>query len=376
MTEYSSASSTQSRDWSPPGPGYAEALLPERPDRARGLRLAALIVVAYVGATMAVWPDARRSPLELTLLHPLFRVLMSVGVMPPVLAAMLYRIRLGGPAATSWPEALRRTWADGWLTHRLFHYFIVALLLPLFFWCFAAWKSHIPPFTWDVTLAEWDRALHGTDPWRLLPLRPLLTVPLEGAYWSWRLLFLGLVAWQGWTGTAHEKGRFWLAFVLTWILLGTVLASLIPSAGPCYYLFVAHSPRYVSLLTYLGEVDRAHGTELLDLQRGLWAATAQGRIVWGAGVSAFPSLHVALPVLATCAAWRRFRPLAWAFALFSAVILIGSVHTGWHYAVDGYASLVLVPMIWWLAGRLATPHVRIEPREVITEGASNPTRST
>jgi hypothetical protein len=376
MSEHSGASPTLSRNWSLAGPDYAEAPQPEHPDRARGLRLVALITVAYVGATMAVWPDARRPPLELTLLHPLFRVLMSVGVMPVVLAAMLYRIRLGGRAATSWPEALRRTWADGWLTHRLLHYIIVALLLPLFFWCFAAWKSHILPFTWDVTLAEWDRALHGTDPWRLLPLRPLLTVGLEGAYWSWRLLFLGLVAWQGWTGTAHEKGRFWLAFVLMWILLGTVLASLIPSAGPCYYLLVAHSPRYVSLLTYLGGVDRAHGTELIDLQHGLWAATAQGRIVFGAGVSAFPSLHVALPLLATCAAWHRFRPLAWAFALFSAVILIGSVHTGWHYAVDGYASLLLVPMIWWLAGRLATPHVRIEPREVTTEGAANPTRST
>jgi hypothetical protein len=336
----------------------AELRLSRYPESARGLYLAAFLTVAYVVVTMVVWPDARRPLLELTLVHPLFQVLLSVGVMPIVLAAMLYRIRLGGPAAASWPEALRRTWADGWLTHRLLQYIVIALLLPLFFWSFAAWKTHIPPFTWDARLSGWDRALHGTDPWRLLPSSPLLTVGLEGAYWSWRLLFLGLVAWQGWTGTAHEKGRFWLAFVLMWILLGTVVATLMASAGPCYYLLVAHSPRYGPLLGYLGQVDQAHGTELLELQHGLWAATTQGQIVFGAGVSAFPSLHVALPVLATCAAWNRFRPLAWTFAVLTGVILVASVHTGWHYAVDGYASLLLVPMIWWAARRLSTTIAR------------------
>ncbi|MER8866395.1 hypothetical protein NKI19_22205 [Mesorhizobium sp. M0751] len=34
------------------------------------------------------------------------------------------------------------------------------------------------------------------------------------------------------------------------------------------------------------------------------------------------------------------------------LILYGSVFTGWHYAVDGYASIVVVSVIWWATGRL------------------------
>jgi hypothetical protein len=172
-------------------------------------------------------------------------------------------------------------------------------------------------------------------------------------YWTWRILYLGLVAWQGWTGTPAQRGRFWLAFVLTWILLGTVLASLIPSAGPCYFQLVTGDPHYVPLLRYLTEIDRTYGTGLLELQHGLWVMTERGRIVFGAGVSAFPSLHVALPTLAACAAWNRSRPLAWGFIAFTALTIVASVALGWHYAVDGYAAVLLVPPIWWLAGRLS-----------------------
>ena len=61
-------------------------------------------------------------------------------------------------------------------------------------------------------------------------------------------------------------------------------------------------------------------------------------------------MHVAMAALIAIAAWkvsRRLGALAWAFAL---LILVGSVQLGWHYAVDGYLSLLLVPPIWLLAG--------------------------
>ena len=40
------------------------------------------------------------------------------------------------------------------------------------------------------------------------------------------------------------------------------------------------------------------------------------------------------------------------FALYGLIILLGSVHLGWHYAVDGYVSILAVPMLWWLSGVL------------------------
>ena len=50
--------------------------------------------------------------------------------------------------------------------------------------------------------------------------------------------------------------------------------------------------------------------------------------------------------------WRRSRWLGWVFTAFASVVLVGSVHLGWHYAVDGYLSIVATLAIWWLVGAL------------------------
>jgi hypothetical protein len=42
--------------------------------------------------------------------------------------------------------------------------------------------------------------------------------------------------------------------------------------------------------------------------------------------------------------------LMWTAAGFCAVILFGSVHLGWHYAVDGYFSIIATVAIWKIVG--------------------------
>lgn len=70
------------------------------------------------------------------------------------------------------------------------------------------------------------------------------------------------------------------------------------------------------------------------------------------GISAMPSIHVAIAVAA--ALWiQRYRVkvltlVGWTYA---AAIYIGSIHLGWHYATDGLVSAPLVLLVWWLAGK-------------------------
>jgi drug/metabolite transporter (DMT)-like permease len=53
-------------------------------------------------------------------------------------------------------------------------------------------------------------------------------------------------------------------------------------------------------------------------------------------------------------AWKIDRRLGWAFTVFTALIFVGSIWLGWHYAADGVAGLLLAATFWLAAGRMAT----------------------
>ncbi len=217
------------------------------------------------------------------------------------------------------------------LSARLRDFLVAVILLPAFFWAFAWAKTTvIPPFTWDVRLAALDFWLHGTDAYRLLPRSPAVLTTLDRVYSLWHVAHIALIGWIASRPVAFERYRAWLAYVLTWVGLGVVLASLVASAGPIY------TSQYTDVFPRTWA------------QAFLWDSMTRGKVFVGAGVSAFPSLHVALPVLGACLTWRSARWLAVAWLVFAVVILWGSISLGWHWAVDGYASFLLVPVIWRL----------------------------
>jgi hypothetical protein len=37
--------------------------------------------------------------------------------------------------------------------------------------------------------------------------------------------------------------------------------------------------------------------------------------------------------------------------VFAAAIMIGSVHLGWHYAIDGYVGGLVATALWYATGR-------------------------
>jgi hypothetical protein len=59
-----------------------------------------------------------------------------------------------------------------------------------------------------------------------------------------------------------------------------------------------------------------------------------------------------MAVLIACAGAKLDRRLGTALAAFAAVIVVGSVHLGWHYAVGSYYAVVSSLALWWAAGRI------------------------
>lgn len=235
-------------------------------------------------------------------------------------------------------------------------------LLGVFMNTFVGFKRAIPkiqPFMWDVDFMRLDAFLHGGQhPWEILhPFlsHPGLTNVIDLLYYLWFPIHLiGLTAIV-WGSTRAARTRFLMGFCLVWIVLGTALAILFSSAGPCYFgLVVADVTNpYVSLMAYLESVDRTHGLIALQIQHILWQGYVQGTThVLIEGISAMPSLHIALPILYAQATWRIHRALGVGFLIFTIIMLIGSVHLAWHYAIDGYLSILLVPAVWWVSGRI------------------------
>lgn len=222
-------------------------------------------------------------------------------------------------------------------------------------------KSAIPqivPFTWDEAFMRADRLLHGgRHPWEWM--QPLLGSPaatefLDTTYHLWFVLVYVGLFWQAFSRRDPVlRQQFLLSFVLVWALVGNLLATLLSSAGPCYFRLVSgQSDPYAPLLQYLAAIHGdGHRLQALTLQAGLWQSHRTGGVGFGSGISAMPSVHNAMVWLLVFVCWRTHRALGIALAAFAALIFIGSVHLAWHYAVDTYVAILLTALIWTLVGR-------------------------
>ena len=240
----------------------------------------------------------------------------------------------------------------------------VMLILPFFGATFTNLKVLIPaivPFGWDPTFAEWDRLLHGGyHPWEIL--QPLLGYPyatalINAVYHLWFFLAYGVICWQiASTDRPRLRMQYLLTFVLVWAVIGNIAAMLLSSAGPVYFGRVTGLPDpYAPLMTYLHHASAVAPVPALHVQDMLWKLYELHGLAVGGGISAMPSLHVAIAVSFVLLARAIDRRLAIAFTVFAAFILVGSVHLGWHYAVDGYVAIIAAWLIWrgvgWLLDR-------------------------
>jgi hypothetical protein len=105
-------------------------------------------------------------------------------------------------------------------------------------------------------------------------------------------------------------------------------------------------------MVYLRAANEQFPVLTLHVQDLLLQWYHQGERGLGSGITAMPSMHVAMAQLTWLGMRRVSRAAGWWFFAFFVVIWIGSVHLAYHYAVDGLVSVIATTAIWWASGAL------------------------
>jgi hypothetical protein len=256
------------------------------------------------------------------------------------------------PMLRLWHWLRRITWLE-----------VLALRLPLaivFLYLnqaiYVTLKINIPklvPFAWDSAFAAMDRMLFlGTDPWILTHAAfpgALATAGIDALYISWFfVVYMSFFAIAELPMNSELRLGFLLAFGIGWALGGSVLATIFSSAGPVYLERLTGDPSFAPLMARLAEQAVSYPIRALNVQEMLWLGYIDPTVP-STGISAFPSLHNTIVAIVACAGYRWNRLLGRILSLYVLIIMIGSVHLGWHYAVDSIVGVAL-GVIFWRAG--------------------------
>jgi hypothetical protein len=248
-----------------------------------------------------------------------------------------------------WPQALARA-------------LILVPVTALVTGTFSAIKAAIPDmqqFVFDPAFIALDASLHGgVQPWQLLQPYlgiPLVTAMLDQIYYLWFPIIYHTFYWQIFTRKNRIlRLQFITSFLVSWMVIGSAAAVALSSAGPVFLAGLGlDDSAFTGLRDYLGAVNDKSEVFALTVQDMLWRAYAEGIAMPFEGISAMPSMHVALAFLLALFSWRRHWLLGIGYTLFAALIFLGSIHLGFHYAVDGYVAVLMVAAIWWGSGKIA-----------------------
>lgn len=207
-----------------------------------------------------------------------------------------------------------------------YKHFIAAIVLLWLQWVILTYSKAMLPlpggFWADHLLIQADQIIFGTDPWKLTGVAgPVMTA----IYHLWAPTIIAAFCWRFYaSGPEREPALISIFLIIGG--LGSILQYSLPAVGPIF-------------LEREGLGTQFSGAEwpavAVRASNYLWEAYASDYIDFASGISAFPSIHVATAVWLALAVAR---PWAW---VYPAVILVGSVMTGWHYAIDGIAAAML-----------------------------------
>lgn len=196
----------------------------------------------------------------------------------------------------------------------------------------------------------------GVNPNRLV--LGLFRSPAARRFFDWQYtiylhsLLVGL-AWYLSSVSLVERRRFAVAFTALWLGSAWIYLA-VPTLGPCYTLPEDYVEAHRDMPLQKSTQDaliRQYGAVRATKRRG-----ASPYLNPAFGVAAMPSLHVGAQVLLAVWSRGRSRLLAIGFGLMAMLTFIGSLLSGWHYAVDGYAGAFLAVGAAWLG-----QHVPVRP---------------
>ena len=295
------------------------------------------LCLVYISVAALTWPSAYSAMGEIYL--PRFFVLgplAFLAVMVPAAMIISPKAPLTFIAASIRTSGLRAA--------------IVVTVFILSLAAFTTYKVNIPdiiPFYCDEALADIGELLHGQAPWRIVHAldSDVLAMVVAVAYSKlWFLEWFGLVFFAALFSNQPVHLRYLSALALVVVVVGTVMATLFSSVGPIFYDEFLGGERYAELLQALKQ--QPYNEHVLSYSNYLLTVYRADVPALGSGISAMPSMHVAVATLNAFYLSRLNRWLGiagWAFAIF---ILFGSVYTGWHYELDGYVSMLVVTVIW------------------------------
>jgi len=257
------------------------------------------------------------------------------------------------------------------------------LVIPWLMGSFGTLKMLMPrvvEFSWDDRFAALDRMLFlGRQPWEVTHFlfgNAALTHVIDFIYSAWVALLFTAVLVYAFLAPRYERARFFLSFGASWLLIGVVGAYAFASAGPCFtaHIDAASAPEFAALNERLRVIDAQSMLGAVNWQQMLWTHHSESHYAFAMGVSAMPSMHNAITWLYALSLKRAPRPLRIAAWAFVALIFIGSIHLGWHYAVDGLVAFAMMSGIWWASGwfldKTGTAGALLRPRETASAAAS------
>jgi hypothetical protein len=196
------------------------------------------------------------------------------------------------------------------------------------------------PFWADPLLANIDHAIFRTDPWRIAEVLFGWAAPLiDTAYITWAPIKFATLIVVLVLPESRAKTRILIAYFL--IMASAALGQyLFSSGGPIFYARLGLGDRFAAL-----PVE----PWVASTSSYLWHDYLRAGGDIGGGISAMPSLHVGIALWVALAVRAYVPRLAFAGFSYFALILIGSILLGWHYAADGIVAISLVALAWRVA---------------------------